>query len=400
MSLTTTVVCRLRQSLLRARRVGARPVRPTVEEGAGSVFALGQLLRSNRLRKPMIVVGRGADAWGERAVNILEESDLACSLFDMLPADPTTDDGERLRLQWITDQCDCFVVIGDAAAIDLTKAAAARAACRNRTILELVGREKIRRKLPPVIAIPTASGGGRETLARAEIADIQGNIYVLEDAALAPAFAILDPELLADMPRGTLARYAAQGICLAVEAYLSGYADDYARAAAADAVRGLLSAVEPCWNSGGTTLQRSELLAASRDAGIAASQAGFGYAEALSRSVAKVRGGSRSEALAAILPAVLENYGNHAQGQLAELAELCGVAEADAPRAEKAAAVIDRIRQLFFRVGLPETLELMPREAGREIAEMAAADANPAYACPAVWTSADFTAALRRTGAL
>lgn len=400
MSLTTTAVCRVRQAILRARRRSARPVRPTVEEGAGSVFALGQMLRSNRLHKPMVVVGHGADAWGERITALLEENDLSYSLWDMLPSVPTADDGEKIRLQWIMDQCDCFVVLGGRAAIDVTKAAAARAACRNRAIPELSGRDKIRRKLPTVIAIPTTAGGGTETLARAEVKDAQGTCLVLEDASLAPAFAILDPELLADMTRQELAEAAADGLCLAVEAYLSGYADDFARAAAADAVRGLLSAVEPCWNSGGTADQRSMLLSASRDVGVAASQAGFGYAAALSRSVERVRGESRHTVCAAILPTVLENYGNHAQARLACLAELCGTAPENGTRADKAGALIDRLRQLFFRIGLPEWLELMPREAVREIADMTAADANPWYACPAVWTAAEFTAVLRRAGAL
>lgn len=400
MSLTTTVICRVRQAVLRARRRSARPARPTVEEGAGSVFALGQILRTNRLHKPMVVVGHGADAWGERITAILEENDLSYSLWDMLPAVPTVDDGEKIRLQWIMDQCDCFVVLGDSAAIDMTKAAAARAACRNRAIPELVGRDKIRRKLPPVVAIPTTAGGGTETLARAEVMDAQGTRLVLEDASLAPDYAILDPELLADMTRQELAETAVDGICLAVEAYLSGYADDFARAAAADAVRGLLSAVEPCWNSGGTTDQRSALLSASRDVGVAASQAGFGYAAALSRSVERVRGEKRYTVCASILPTVLENYGNRAQVRLAELAELCGIAAENGTHADKAGALIDRLRQLFFRIGLPERLELMPREAVREIADMAAADANPWYACPAVWTTSEFAAVLRRAGAL
>lgn len=399
MSLITTASCRVRQALLRAKRRGAKSVRPSVEEGAGSVFSVAQVLRSSRLHKPMVVVGSGADSGSERVIHALEESAFDFALWPQLPEEPTAEEGENLRLQWIREQCDCFIVVGDGAAIDITKAAAARAACRGKTIMNLVGRDKVRRKLPPVVAIPTVAGSGAETLARAEFSDGRGNRFAIQDPNIAPAFAILDPELIADAPRPALAEAAVSGLCLAVEAYLSGFGDDMARAAAADAVRGYLEAVEPCWNSGGTAVQRSILLTASRDAGEAASRAGFGYAAALSRSAAKVGGVSFGAACAAILPAVLEKYGNHAVGRLAALAELSGAAERDTSHPEKAAALIRRIRQLAFRIGLPDALEGLSRDGVNEVADLAAVEANPWYACPAVWPAADLAAVLRKAGA-
>lgn len=399
MSMTTAAVCRIRQAVIRAQRRSLRSIHPVKEEGAGSVFSVAQLLRSNRLRKPMIVAGRGDDTARERVVHALEESDLTYVLWEGLPDCPTAEDGEKIRLQWITEQCDCFIAVGDAAVIDITKAAAARTAVRSRPILNMVGRDKVRRKLPPVIAVPTVAGSGAEALSRAEILDDRGSRFLMEDAVLQPPFAVLDPELLTDMSREAVTEAAIRGLCLAVEAYLSGFADDTARALAADAVRGFLDAAEPCWNNGGTADHRCRLLSASHDAGEAASRAGFGYAEALSRNTVKVTQMPFQEACAVLLPAVLEKYGNQAVGRLAELSERCGAAADGMTKAEKATALAERIRQLIFCIGLPESLSIMGRDTVNEIAELSAAEANPWCACPEVWDATDFAEVLRRAGA-
>lgn len=395
MSLITTAVCRLRQAMTRRSRRRNRPVRPAAEEGAGSVFSVAQILRAGRMKKPMVIVGAGMGPWADRIVHALQESDMTYVLWDELSAHPTTEDGESIRSRWLAEECDSFVAVGDSAALDLAKAAAARAACRGRTIMNMVGVDKVRRKLPPVVAIPAVAGGGAEALSWAEVEDERGSRFVLEDPALVPPYVVQDPELLESMSRPALAAAAADGLCLAVEAYLSGYGDDSVRAEAAAALRGFFAAVEPCWNNGGTVEQRSVLLSASRGAGEAASLAGAGYVRALTRAVTTVCGLDRGETCAAILPAVLENYGNHAVRRLAVLAEQTGVAPEGGTAAEKAAALIRRIRQLTFRIGLPDTAEAIPAEDIGEIADLAAAEANPRWACPVVWSTADLMDVLK-----
>lgn len=399
MSLITTAVCRVRQAVIRGGRRSARPARPSVEEGAGSVFSVAQVLRSNRLRRPMVAAAGIEEAGVERVLHTLEENDIPYGLWRELPENPTAEDGEALRLEWVREQCDCFIAVGDGAVIDIAKAAAARAACRGRTLLDLVGRDRVHHKIPPVVAIPTVAGDASATMARAVFSDGHGGSFVMEDSDLVPAFVILDPELTGDTPRDRQAAAIVSGLSCAVESYLSGYGDDLSRASAADALRGYLEAAEPCWNSGGTPYQRSVLLTAARDAGEAAARAGVGYADALSRAVARVTGVGYGAACAAILPAVLEKYGNSVRDRLAALAELSGAAE-DLPRGEMVSALIRRIRQLIFRIGLPDTLEVMSRDTITEIGDLAAAEANPYCACPAVWTAGDMSAVLRKASAV
>ena len=396
MSFLYTAGCRLWQAANRAGR-SRRIARPSVEEGTGAVFSVAQVLRTNRLQKPMIVASRGTDAIRDRVVHALEESDLSWSLWEMPDRPVNENDAEELRMRWVREVCDSFVLLGDEETMDFGKTAAALAAVRGRSFASLVGARRVRRRLPPVVAIPTAPGSGAEALSWAALPDANGVRQVIDDPALVPPFLVLDPELMDGVTRPELAAASINGLCLAVEAYLSGYGDDGVRALAADAVRGYFRCVEPCWNNGGSGVQRSGLMEASRQAGEAASLAGAGYARALCRAVVRATGQSFGDACAAVLPAVLEKYGNRVFDRLANLADVCGAAE-NGSKAERAAAFIARIRQISFRIGLPEALEPLPAEAAATAAELAAAEANPAYACPVVWTAAELAGVLRRAG--
>ena len=395
MSLIVTAGCRLRQAGIRVLRRGRRPEQ-SAEEGAGSVFSTAQILRSNRLKKPMIVLGADAAPWRERILRNMEESNIEYALWEDLPELPTEEDGEGIALAWIQNICDCFVVLGDWHSIDIVKAAAARTANNSRTILQMAGRGRLRKRhLPPMVAVPTVAGSGAESLAWASVFDDRGNMFLLSDISLTPDFVVMDPELTVNADRGVLAQSIVNGLCLATEAYLSGFSSDTVRRMAGEAVKGILTYGEACWNSGGTPAEQIGLLRASRLAGLAASAGGCGYVRALCRAAVRVNGGAFGNICAGMLPLVLENYGSQASERLGDLAEMCAV-DPRLSRTEKAEQLIGRYRQLTFRIGLPDLAEAVTAESCEEIADLAAAEANPTYACPVVWTAGDLYGVLRK----
>lgn len=393
MNLIYTAGCRLRQAALRAGRP-RRPEHPSVTEGTGAVFSAAQLLRSNRLKKPMAVLSPEAGDAGSQLLRSLKENDLAAVVWD-IPGRPLhAGDAEDLRMAWVREACDSFVVLGGRELIDFCKVAAALAAVRGRSFHSLAGQDRVRRRLPPLVVVPTEAGSGAEALAWADLPDEEGQRLFIADRELMPPFVVLDPELMGRTPRETLASACMDGLCLALEAYVSRFADDASRASAADAVRAYLAVLEPCWNSGGTPAQRGALQTASRLAGEAASFTGPGYVRALARGVVRASGGDMGAACAVLLPMVMEKYGSHAAGRLAELAELCELTAEGSP-SEKAAVLPWRLRQLAFRIGMPDNLDRLSDGALLIAAKNAAAEANPRYACPVVWTAEDLAVVLR-----
>ncbi len=386
MSMFTTARCRTAQALLRLGRKLQPSGKQEVETGAGAVFSVGQHVRDLRLKKPMVVLGAGETRARYKLLQALDNADIAYAVWDEMPAAPTTVDGEKLALAAVSQACDSLIALGDAALLDMVKAASAWCGYRGRAILELVGRQLTSRRMPPVIAVPTAGGSGAESFAGAAVMDIHGNRYELEGAALLPAVALLDPELLEDASREKTADAGMSGLCMAVEAYLAApHGDARSKTQAGEAVELLLSSLEPCWNNGGSVRERGDILSASRLAGRAASAVGWGYIRALAGAAQSVCGVDVRTAFGVMLPAVLDKYGSAATDKLAQLAVLADASDGGS-RAQRAEELIDRIRGMIFRMGLPDRLENVTTEQADEIGTLAAALANPGHVSPVVWT--------------
>ncbi|MCD7845995.1 MAG: iron-containing alcohol dehydrogenase [Oscillospiraceae bacterium] len=389
MSFLTTARCRICQGFY---RLGSRlrpPKKQEAEIGENAVYQAGRLLCDRRLKKPMVILGPHLGPGAERLLQSLAESDIVFTQWEALSDPPTADDGENIRLSWLGEGCDSFLVMGDGPVIDIAKLAAARCVRRGRTIMGMVGRNKIgSRRVPPVIAVPTTAGSGAESLSSAMVGDGRGNRFLIQDASLVPAIAVLDPALMEDVHREVIASRGMNGLCLAVEAFLSPAGDEKTKREAAQAAGLFFQSLEPYWNSGGTVQDRENLLRASRLAGQAASHASFGYGRAISRAVQVVTGLDMGLASGLVLPAVLEKYGASAQEGLARLAEQSGL-NTEGTQGDRAAAVLDRLWGMAFRMDLPDGLENLSGVMAEEIGDLAAAEANPAYACPAVWTAKD-----------
>ena len=387
MGMMTTALCRTAQVLRRAGR-RLRPERKQVlETGAGAVYAVGQLLRDKQLRAPLAVIGADSASAGFLLRRGLEQNDIPCQVLDDLPARPTAADGERVAAAFRDQGRDCLIAAGVGPALDLAKAAAARTQSKGRTILDMAGASRVPRRLPPVIAVPTAAGSGAESMAAATVIDEHGTVFCLEGEGLLPAAAVSDPDLLAGTSREKTAEEGLDGLCRCIEAFLSaGTKDSAAMTRAAQGVELFFASLEPCWNDGGTVRDRTDLLAASRAAGRAAVGIGAGgYARAMIRAAQTVCGLDFATACAPILPAVLEKYGIYAYERLATLAVMADLAE-EGDRSVRTAALIGLLRRAMFRMGLPDTLEGVTAAQAAEIADLAVSMANPRLISPVVWT--------------
>ena len=302
----TLVRCRTAQTFVRLGRRLHPAKKQVLETGAGAVFAVGQTLRDRHMKKPLVVIGAGEGQTRFKLLHTLDQEAITHFVWEGLPDQPTAGDAENIALAWLREDCDCFIALGDESVLDVAKAAAARSVSRGRTVLAMAGFRRVpRRKLPPLIAIPTVGGSGAVSLSAAVVTDEQDTRFVLEDESVLPDVAVLDPELLAEAPREKVADGGLSGLCLAVEAFLAApHGDSRTQQMAAEAAEHLFASLEPCWNSGGSVKERGDLLAASRLSGCAASNAGGGYARALIRAAQTVCGLDFRTACGVILPAV------------------------------------------------------------------------------------------------
>ena len=380
--------------------VGARLLpwrRPRVYAGPGSLLRAADILRENGLRRPFVVASRRqcADEHFRALQEALDEQDILLSVFSSVEPNPSVETVEKIAAQYKFDRCDCFLVIGGGSPMDAAKAAAARLARPERSLSRLAGLLKVRRRVPPLIAVPTTAGTGSETTIAAVITGSDHHKYAVSDLCLIPRYAILDPTLSAGLPPHITAETGMDALTHAVEAYLSRfYNTGMTRALAESAVVTIFAHLERAYRDGPSLEDRAAMLQASFDAGAAFTRASVGNVHAIAHTLGGLYGTPHGLANAVLLPLVLEDYGAAAYSRLARLAGLVGLP--GETKEARAKAFIAEIRAMNARMGIPDHFDTIREEDIPLMSKWASQEANPVYPVPVIYDEARFARVIER----
>lgn len=375
--------------------VGARLLpwrRPECITGLGSFARVPSLLAERGVRKPLIVASRRQSqtpAFQEMLGHL-----AGWSLYTGVTANPRVETVEAIAAQYRRSGCDGFVAVGGGSPMDAAKAAAARLARPEKTVPQLGGLLKVRRRVPPLIAVPTTAGTGSETTIAAVVTDGHHK-YAISDLCLIPRYAILDTTLSTGLPPRITAETGMDALTHAVEAYLSRfYNTGMTRALAESAVVAIFAHLERAYRDGASLDDRAAMLQASFDAGAAFTRASVGNVHAIAHTLGGLYGVPHGLANAVLLPLVLEDYGAAAYPRLAHLARLLGLkGDTEETRAK---AFIAEIRAMNARMNVPDRFDCIRDEDIPLMARWAAREANPVYPVPVIYDEARFARVIER----
>ena len=281
----------------------------------------------------------------------------AVTYFDKIQPDPTVElaaEGTALVREF---NPDLLVAIGGGSTLDCAKAMAWFAK----------GDYK-------VVAIPTTSGSGSEVT---DFAILTHNKikHPLVDKRLRPDVAILDSDLLMELPKGLIAETGFDVLTHAVEAFTSKNAgaisDLYAREAFSSAFASL-----PASYAGRKDV-RLKVHVASTMAGMAFTQSGLGLCHAMAHSLGGLFHVAHGRLNAVLLPAIISCNAHVAGKKYAELARAAGMGgSADTIAVRNLRNSLVRLRR---ELNLPETLAqagIDPRAVWRNTGEIVKATLN------------------------
>ena len=291
--------------------------------------------------------------------------------------------------------CDSLVAVGGGSPMDTAKAAAALVARPGKTLPQLAGLLKVRRHIPPLIAVPTTAGTGSETTIAAVVTGPDHHKYAVSDLCLIPRCAVLDPLLTVSLPPQTTAETGMDALTHAVEAYLSRfYPTRETNRLAEEAVVTIFQTLERACAHGEDVDARQALLTASYQAGAAFTRASVGNVHAIAHTLGGLYGVGHGLANAVLLPVILRDYGTAAHRRLSRLAELVGLSgDTEAARAN---AFIDAILAMNARLGIPTGFTCIREADLLRMAAWAAAEANPTYPVPVIYDRGRFIRVIRQ----
>ena len=382
MHLPARLFCRVFQTCFHL----ALPILPYHEpEKLGSIDALPARLRARGIGSVLLVTDPGLRAG--RHTDALEaaltEAGIRVTVYDGTSANPTVDNVEAARALYLENRCEGLVAMGGGSSIDCAKAVGARIVHPTRSLDQLKGLLRVYHKLPPLAAIPTTAGTGSEVTITAVITDRAArHKYTMNNFTMIPAYAVLDPRVTESLPPSLTATTGMDALTHLVEAYIGRSTSRETRQLCRDAIALIFRYLERAYRDGGDLEAREGMLTAAYKAGIAFSKSYVGYIHAVAHSLGGQYNIPHGLANAVLMPVLLEAYGDTAHRKLAELAVAAGIAAEDELPSVAAQRLIDEIRAMNRRMGIPTGFSQIREADIPTMARHAAREANPLYPVP------------------
>ena len=228
----------------------------------------------------------------------------------------------------------------------------------------------------PIIAVPTTAGTAAEVTINYVITDVEKKRkFVCVDTHDIPVVAVVDPEMMASMPKGLTAATGMDALTHAIEGYITKAAwemTDMFHLKAIELIAGSLRDAVRNTKEG-----REQMALAQYIAGMGFSNVGLGIVHSMAHALGAVYDTPHGVANAILLPTVMEYNADATGEKYRAIAKAMGVQGTETmTQAEYRKAAVDAVRQLSADVGIPADLgEIVHREDIPFLAESAAKDA-------------------------
>ncbi|RJQ80164.1 MAG: iron-containing alcohol dehydrogenase [Desulfobacteraceae bacterium] len=260
---------------------------PEILFGLGVIGELGNRIRSLGADRVMVVTDEGVAAAGilKRVLGILEKSGPACTVFDKVEKEPSTENVEHAFKEASESSSQLIIGLGGGSSIDVAKMVAVLLR-HGGNLLDYMGLDKVPGRGIPTILVPTTAGTGSEVSkyaifdnrkAKTKLGAVSN--YLLADLA------VVDPELTLSMPPAVTASTGADAFIHAVEGYLAVKSSPLSELFALEAVRIIYENLPAAFADGQNIRARYQMAYGSMLAGIVLNVAGASSSHALAYPV-------------------------------------------------------------------------------------------------------------------
>jgi len=325
------------------------------------------------------------NGYADQVIRILKEMGLEVEVFHEVEADPTLAVVRKGVAMLNNFKPDTIVALGGGSPMDAAKIMWVMYEHPEVHFEELAMRfMDIRKriyKFPKMgvkaclVAIPTTSGTGSEVTPFAVVTDERtGRKYPIADYELTPAMAIIDANLVMDMPRGLTAYGGIDAVTHALEAYVSVMANEFSDPQALQALKLLKAHLPSAYENGSQDPRaREEVHSAATIAGIAFANAFLGVCHSMAHKLGAEFHLPHGLANALLISNVIRYNANNnptkqtafsqydrpqARRRYAEIAEHLGLG--GERTGERVEALIAWVDELKGQLGIPASI----REAG------------------------------------
>ena len=326
--------------------------------GAGCLNDLGATVNDLGFKKAFVVTDNFLMSNGvaNKVLNVLEGAGIAYEVYSEVVPNPTcknVHDGlERLK----GTDCDFLVSIGGGSPQDTAKAIGILAT-NGGHIKEYEGVNLSKNKSLPIVAVNTTAGTSSEVTINYVVTDEERHVkMVMVDKNSLATVTVNDPELMVEKPASLTAATVMDALTHAIETIVTPGAYPVSDATALAAVKIIFDYLPRAVENGHDIEAREQMVYAVFLGGIAFSNAGLGNVHAMAHQLGGIYNLPHGVCNAMLLPYVEEENAKYVPEKFVSIANVLGYDVEGKSAQECAAFVVDSMKELAKKVGIPATL--------------------------------------------
>lgn len=351
----------------------------TSYHGAGAIKEIATEVKRRGFKKAFVCSDPDLVKFGvtKKVTDLLNEAELGYELYSNIKPNPTIENVQTGVAAFKAAEADYIIAIGGGSSMDTAKAIGI--IINNpefEDVRSLEGVADTKKPSVPIIAVPTTAGTAAEVTINYVITDVEKKRkFVCVDPHDIPVIAVVDPDMMASMPKGLTAATGMDALTHAIEGYITQGAwelsDMFHIKAIEIIARSLRGAVD------NTADGREGMALGQYVAGMGFSNVGLGIVHSMAHALGAVYDTPHGVANAILLPTIMEYNADTTGEKYRDIAKAMGVQGTEnMSQEEYRKAAVEAVRKLSADVGIPADLkEIVKAEDIDFLAESAIADA-------------------------
>ncbi|MBQ9355266.1 MAG: lactaldehyde reductase [Clostridia bacterium] len=337
----------------------------TSYHGSGAISAVPEEMKNRGFKKAFVASDPDLVKFGvtKKVTDLLEQANLDYALYSDIKPNPTIENVQNGVKAFKECGADCIIAIGGGSSMDTSKAIGIIITNPEfADVRSLEGVAPTKNPCVPIIAVPTTAGTAAEVTINYVITDVEKKRkFVCVDAHDIPVVAVVDPDMMASMPKGLTASTGMDALTHAIEGYITKGAwelSDMFHLKAIEIIsRSLRDAVENKQEG------RDGMALGQYVAGMGFSNVGLGVDHSMAHTLSAYYDMPHGKACATLLPTVMEFNAPCTGEKYREIARVMGVANVDSmSEDEYRKAAVDAVKKLAEDVDITLSLKGVVKE--------------------------------------
>lgn len=349
----------------------------TSYHGAGCIQEIPAEIKGRGIDKVFVCSDPDLVKFGvtKKVLDVLDGANIPYTLYSEIKPNPTIENVQSGVKAYKESGASGIVAIGGGSSMDTAKAVGIIIANPEfEDVRSLEGVAPTKNPCVPIIAVPTTAGTAAEVTINYVITDVEKKRkFVCVDVHDIPVVAVVDPEMMASMPKGLTAATGMDALTHAIEGYITKGAWEMTDMFHIKAIELIAKSLRDAVAN--TKAGREGMALGQYIAGMGFSNVGLGIVHSMAHSLGAVYDTPHGVANAILLPTVMEYNADCTGEKYRDIAKAMGVAGTETMTQEEyRKAAVEAVRQLSKDVGIPQDLKAIVKDEDVDFLSQSAMD--------------------------